>query len=72
MSLTVPETSTTAIAPNANQTGISIWPSENVAGRLYDAANIGLIIGLVLGVVCTFLVVWMGQRQRDIPETRAR
>jgi hypothetical protein len=37
-----------------------MWPSENVASRLYDVANCGLIAGLVVGFVSTALVVWMG------------
>jgi hypothetical protein len=37
-----------------------MWPSAETASSLYDLANIGLIIGLVVGVVSTVLLVWMG------------
>jgi hypothetical protein len=37
-----------------------MWPSEETASRLYDLANWGLIAGLVLGVISTGLLVWMG------------
>lgn len=37
-----------------------MWPSLETASRLYDLANIGLIIGLVIGVVSTIVVAWMG------------
>ena len=37
-----------------------MWPSEDLASRLYDLANWGLVIGLVIGVVSTAVVVWMG------------
>jgi hypothetical protein len=33
---------------------------ESWASRIYDAANIALLIGLVVGLVATFLIVWMG------------
>lgn len=35
-------------------------PSEDTTARLYNWGNIGLIFSLVLGVVSTGLVVWMG------------
>jgi len=37
-----------------------MWPSLETASRLYNLANIGLIIGLVISVISTILVVWMG------------
>jgi len=37
-----------------------MWPSPETAARLYNLANLGLIIGLVVAVVSTILVVWMG------------
>ncbi len=37
-----------------------MWPSEDTAARLYNWANLGLILSLVFGVVSTGLVVWMG------------
>ena len=37
-----------------------MWPSEKLASTLYDVANWGLIVGLVIGVVSTALLVWMG------------
>lgn len=39
----------------------SMWPSFETAVRLYDYANILLILALVVGVVSTGLVVWMGK-----------
>ncbi|MGI8959156.1 MAG: hypothetical protein ACR2IV_05215 [Bryobacteraceae bacterium] len=47
-------------ADSANQGGIRMWPSEELASRLYDLANWGLILGLVIGVVSTVFLVWMG------------
>jgi len=38
----------------------SMWPPEESAARIYDAANWGLVAGLVVGVISTVLVVWMG------------
>lgn len=37
-----------------------MWPSPSVAARVYDIANIALVVSLVVGVIATFLVVWMG------------
>jgi hypothetical protein len=37
-----------------------MWPSEELASRVYDWANWGLLVGLVLGVISTGLVVRMG------------
>jgi len=37
-----------------------VWPSMEQAARLYDLANWGLIVGLVIGVISTVLLVWMG------------
>ena len=37
-----------------------MWPSQELASRLYNLANLVLIAGLVLGIVSTVLVVWMG------------
>ena len=42
-----------------------MWPSLKTAIWLYDASNIGLIIGLVIGVVSTVLVVWMGNVKEE-------
>jgi multidrug efflux pump subunit AcrA (membrane-fusion protein) len=42
-----------------------MWPSSETAARLYDLANIGLIIGLVVGIVSTLLVVWMGNVKEE-------
>ena len=54
-----------------------MWPSEELASRLYNMANVGLIVGLVLGVICTALVVWMGNvkeayLQKEIADTDQR
>jgi hypothetical protein len=37
-----------------------MWPSEATATTTYNIANIALIGSLVVGVVATVLVVWMG------------
>jgi hypothetical protein len=56
----MPTTRTIPIANSGNQGGIQMWPSEELASRLYNLANVGLIVGLVLGVASTVLLVWMG------------
>ena len=45
---------------SANVERMRMWPSAETAAWLYNLANIGLILGLVVGVVSTILVVWMG------------
>jgi hypothetical protein len=40
-----------------------MWPSEEITSRLYDLANIGLIFGLIIGVISTVLIVWMGNKK---------
>jgi hypothetical protein len=72
-----PESSTTKIADSANQGGMSMWPSLGTAAWLYDVANFGLIIGLVVGVISTVLVVWMGNvkeeyLKRELANSRER
>ncbi len=57
----VPKMRTTPIAESGNQGGIGMWPSEESASRIYDLANSGLIIGLVIGVISTALIIWMGK-----------
>jgi hypothetical protein len=42
-----------------------MWPSEELASRLYDLANWGLIAGLVLGVGSTVFLVWMGNVKEE-------
>jgi len=54
-----------------------MWPSPGTAAWLYDAANVGLIIGLILTAVATVLVVWMGNikeehLRREIANTQER
>jgi hypothetical protein len=51
---------TMPIADSENHGGIGMWPSEAIASRIYDIANIALIGALVIGVIATALVVWMG------------
>jgi len=48
------------IAESGNQGGIPMWPSEELASRLSNWANWGLIASLVAGVISTVLLVWMG------------
>jgi hypothetical protein len=55
-----PENKITAIAVSGNQGDIRMWPSEDLASRLYDIANVGLIVGLIIGAVSTVMLVWMG------------
>lgn len=54
-----------------------MWPSSGTAAWLYDLANIGLIIGLAVGVISTVLVVWMGNVKeeylnRELADSRER
>jgi len=42
-----------------------MWPSVDVATRLYDLANTGLVISLVVGAIATVLVVWMGNMKES-------
>jgi hypothetical protein len=54
-----PEPTTTAIAPTDTKARKRMWPSVETASRLYDLANIVLILSLIAGVVSTALIVWM-------------
>ena len=54
-----------------------MWPSFETAVSLYKAANVFLIAALVMGVIATALVVWMGSvkeehLRRDLADTNAR
>ena len=42
-----------------------MWSSLKTAMWIYDVSNIGLIIGLVIGVISTVLVVWMGNVKEE-------
>jgi hypothetical protein len=53
------------MADSLNQGGKCMWPSLKTAIWLYDFANIGLIIGLVIGVISTVLVIWMGNVKEE-------
>lgn len=55
-----PESATTIMANFTNQGRMRMWPSAETASWLYNLANIGLVIGLIVGVVSTILLVWMG------------
>jgi hypothetical protein len=55
-----PDTSTTPIAPNINQGEKGMWPSEATASLIANIANVALVASLVVGVLSTFLAVWMG------------
>lgn len=49
------------IANNGNHgEGKTVWPSFETASRLYNVANAVFIFSLVVGVVATVLLVWMG------------
>ena len=54
-----------------------MWPSRETASFVYDAANWGLILGLIIGVVATIFIIWMGNvkegyLKRDIAESNER
>jgi hypothetical protein len=49
--------------------GAGMWPSEGVASSLYNIANWGLIAGLVIGVISTILLVWMGNVKESYLKT---
>lgn len=53
-----------------NHAGGQMWPSEGTTEQLYSWGNIGLIIGLVIGVVSTVLVVWMGHNRDSYLEQK--
>ena len=42
-----------------------MWLSFGTASWLYGLANIGLIIGLIIGVISTALVVWTGKIKEE-------
>jgi hypothetical protein len=42
-----------------------MWPSPEAASRLYNYANYGLIFALILGVIATGLIVWMGKVKEE-------
>ena len=44
---------------------MQMWPSRESAELLYDAANIALIVGLVIVFVATVLIVWMGNKKEQ-------
>lgn len=77
---TKPVMNTMAIADSESQGRVArkrMWPSFETATRLQDIANFFLIGALVVGVVATALVVWMGNvkeeyLRRDLAETNAR
>jgi len=73
----IPENKTIPIADSGNQGGIPMWPSEEWASRVSDWANLGLIVSLVLGVLSTALLVWMGSvkegyLKRELANTNLR
>src|SRR6478752_5646573 len=55
-----PDKTTIATAPRAYPGELRMWPSFEIASKLYDWANVFLIGSLVIGAVSTVLVVWMG------------
>jgi multidrug efflux pump subunit AcrA (membrane-fusion protein) len=60
-----PMSITSSMTNSSKQGGMRMWPSVEAASWIYDIANTGLIIGLVLGVVCTVLVIWMGNIKEE-------
>lgn len=75
-----PESPTTIMANSDSQGKTErkrMWPSFETAVWLYDSANIFLVGALAIGVISTFLVVWMGNvkeeyLRRDLSSTNAR
>ena len=59
------ENRTISIAGNGHKGGIRMWPSESWASRLYDVANVTLVVGLIIGVISTCLLVWMGNIKEE-------
>jgi hypothetical protein len=65
------------IAEIGNQRGKRMWPSLKLATLFFDVANVGLIVGLILGAVSTVVVVWMGNVKeeylnRELSDSRER
>lgn len=63
------------MARKPNQGG-NVWPSFELASRLYDLANIAFIVSLIVGVFATVLLVWMGNvkegfLRRDVAQAGA-
>jgi hypothetical protein len=72
-----PNTTTTPNADNINHGGMRMWPLLSTASSIHFWANIFLIGALVIGVISTFFVVWMGNIKeeylnRDIANTMER
>ncbi len=42
-----------------------MWPSYETASFLYDKANIALLVGLIIGVVATVFIIWMGNVKEE-------
>src|ERR1039457_4590182 len=75
--MNTPENKTIIIADSANHGGMRMWPSSETATWLYDIANFGLIVGLVIGVISTVLIAWMGNVKgaylnRELADSRER
>jgi hypothetical protein len=73
--LTHPAIKTRPMARKPNQGG-NVWPSFELASRLYDLANIAFIVSLIVGVIATVLLVWMGNvkegfLRRDVAQAGA-
>lgn len=66
----MPATKPIAIAEGGNQGGIRVWPSEPIASRIYDIANMVLVASLAFGVISTGLIVWMGNVKEEYLKSR--
>jgi len=55
---------------SAEEGASPMWPSEELAARVYDWANTALIVGLVIGLVATLLIVWMGKSKDSYLQNR--
>ena len=45
---------------DTSQRGDQMWPSFETASRVYDLANLAFVASLIVGVIATVLLVWMG------------
>ena len=49
-----------AMADTGNHVGNEIWPTLEVASKIFDLSSFVLIGSLMFGAVATVLMVWMG------------
>jgi uncharacterized membrane protein len=71
------ETNTIQIATKETPWRRRMEPSHDIASCVYNWANIGLIVGLAIGIISTILIVWMGNikeqyLRRDVANANQR